>query len=90
MLSWHSLFLGRSFGISFKRVFHSNGIASKTLISTKYSALVRLLFCNVLQDLNLPSSDTVTHSEETFLKNFSPKQRSSIYTDKLIIPNNLP
>ena len=40
------LFLDKSFDVSFKRVFRSNGIALKTLISTKYAAPVRLLFCN--------------------------------------------
>ena len=46
----------------FKRVFHSNGIASKLLIRTKYSAPVKFLFCNVLHDFSLPSSDNMSRT----------------------------
>ena len=90
VFSRHSLFLDGLFGMSFKWVFHSNGIASKQLIRTKYSAPVKFLFCNVLHDFSLPSSDNMSRTvhEETFLENLVPEQRFSIYTHKLNIPNN--
>ena len=73
VLSRHSLFLGGLFVMSFKRVFHSDGIASKTLIRTIYPAPVKFLLCHVLHDLSLPSSDNMSRTvRKPFLRTLFP------------------
>ena len=52
--------------MSLQRVFHSDGMESKTIMRTKYSAPVTFLFCNILhdsfyQDQSASSWTTVFH-----------------------------
>ena len=46
----------------FKKVFHCNGIVSKTLMRRKYSAIFIFLFCNTSQVFSLPVSFNSSHN----------------------------